>query len=474
MPVPLEQRRSRIGLYAALILLNIVSSAGITVIYSMLSGLYQHFPGSSAIGWVVTVYWLVSAIAAALCGRLGDLMGRRKVTLCVLGLCMIGALISASASSLEWMIVGCAVQGLASALTPLAFGILRENLESKSIPFAVGLLSAVGMISAGVIYLSAGVVIDHYSWQGGFWFKLILALLAALAVSLAVRRSEPKATLSVPLLSGLLFAPGLAALLVVVQKGAAWGWDVRTWGLLLGGFSVLLFWARQQWQHPTPLIDLRLLANRQVIRANLCMVCIGMGCVQIGQIMSLFLQQPGGTLGSFGLSATYAGLAMLCINLFSLIGGPLSGRIAARSGARSAAIIGLSIASAAWAAMLFWHATLITTLFCAVISTIGFAFAHPAIYNLIIEATPAERTSETTGVTYVFFACAFAIGAQMIFTLLGSDRTPPTVNAVSLPSDLAYMRVFGYVLLMTLLGLGVAFTLPKRPILEKAELALAE
>ncbi|MBB6290713.1 MFS transporter [Pseudomonas sp. SJZ103] len=468
------QRRNRIGLYTALTLLSIVSSAGITVIYSMLSVLYRHFPDASAIGWVVTIYWLVSAIAAALCGRLGDLMGRRKITLWVLGLCMAGALIAALAASLEWMIVGCAIQGLASALTPLAFGILRENLDAKSIPFAVGLLSAVGMISAGVIYLSAGVVIDHYSWQGGFWFKLILALAAMLAVYLAVHHSEPKAGQRVSLFSGLLFAPGLAALLVVVQKGAAWGWDAYTWGLLAAGVGVLLVWGRQQWQQPAPLIDLRLLANRQVIRANLCMVCIGMGCVQIGQVMSLYLQQPGGTLGSFGLSATGAGLSMLCINLFSLIGGPLSGRIAARRGARSAAIIGLSIASAAWAAMLFLHATLAATLACAVLSTIGFAFAHPAVYNLIIEATPAERTSETTGVTYVFFACAFALGAQMIFTLLASDHAPPMANALSLPSDLAYMRVFGYVLVMTLAGLAVAFTLPKRPAKEQVELALAE
>lgn len=47
-------------------------------------------------------------------------------------------------------------------------------------------------------------------------------------------------------------------------------------------------------------------------------------------------------------------------------------------------------------------------------------------------------------------------------------------NALSLPSDLAYMRVFGYVLVMTLAGLAVAFTLPKRPAKEKVELALVE
>ena len=56
---------SYLGLYCALMLTTCVASAGITVIYNDLPTLQRVFPGQPALAWVVTVYWLCSAVAAA-------------------------------------------------------------------------------------------------------------------------------------------------------------------------------------------------------------------------------------------------------------------------------------------------------------------------------------------------------------------------------------------------------------------------
>ncbi|HEV7447609.1 MAG TPA: MFS transporter, partial [Steroidobacteraceae bacterium] len=248
------RRGSVAGVYCALLLTACVGSAGITVIYNMLPTLQRTFPGQPALAWVVTIYWLCSAIAAAVCGRLGDLNGRRKVMSVVLTLCAVGAFGAAIAPSLPWLIVACALQGTASAITPLSFGIFRENLPPERVPVAVGVLTSAGTVCAGIIFVASGVVIDRFSWQGGFLLKVGLAAVALIAVFVFVPPSTPQPGPRVNLAKGILFAPALAALLVGVQQIRAWGTaDPRLWALFAGGAILLVVWARLQLREAQPL-----------------------------------------------------------------------------------------------------------------------------------------------------------------------------------------------------------------------------
>ena len=294
----LTRRGSTAGVYCALLLAACVASAGITVIYNMLPTLQRTFPGQPALAWVVTIYWLCSAVAAAVCGRLGDLQGRRKVMSVVLLLCAAGALVAAYAPSLPWLIAGCAVQGAASAITPLSFGIFRENLAPERVPIAVGVLTSAGTVAAGIVFVVSGVVIDRFSWQAGFLLKVALAGIALIALYVWVppSKSQPDSRRQgqpVNLWKGILFAPALAALLVGVQQLRAWGLaDIRLWALFAGGALLLALWARIQLREMQPLIGLRILANRQIALANVCFVVVVLGTIQIGQILSMFFQQP--------------------------------------------------------------------------------------------------------------------------------------------------------------------------------------
>ena len=81
---------------------------------------------------MVTGYLLVSAAAAAICGRLGDIYGRKRMILVVLGFAILGSLISAATQSLPVMVIGRAMQGMSGALMPLSFGLIsvRQDLRS--------------------------------------------------------------------------------------------------------------------------------------------------------------------------------------------------------------------------------------------------------------------------------------------------------------------------------------------------------
>lgn len=457
-------RGSTAGVYCALLLTACVASAGITVIYNMLPTLQRTFPGQPALAWVVTIYWLCSAIAAAVCGRLGDLRGRRKVMVVVLVLCAAGALVAAWAPTLPWLIAGCALQGVASAITPLSFGIFRENLAPERVPVAVGVLTSAGTVCAGLVFVSSGVVIDRFSWQGGFLLKVGLAAVALVALLIFVPPSTPQPGPRVNLVKGLLFAPALAALLVAVQEIRAWGFaDVRLWALFAGGALLLAVWARYQLREAQPLIGLRILGNRQVALANACIVVIVLGSIQIGQILSMFFQQPLWTGTGLGLSATGSGLMHLVLDAVSIIAAPWSGRIAARHGAKRSALLGFLLIIAAWTCLALWHGDRFVTLAGAALALSGYAVTMTGLYNLIIESTPPERTGEATGLTYVFFTAFFAVGAQIVFALLGTGHAAdPTHGAAVFPSNGAFVLGFGYIAATGVVGFLLATQLPRR------------
>jgi len=452
------------GLYLVLVLNGFVAAAGLTVLYLMLHTLYREYAGSPGVGWAVTSYLLVSAIAAALCGRLGDLLGRRFMVLVVLALASVGALASAFLPSLAGLVLGCALQGVAGSLMPLSIGLAREHLPSDRVPVAMGILSCAGMFGAGVAFVLAGLVIEHFASHGGFVLKCVISIAAFAAVALLVPRPRqaPASLKGVDLMRGVLFAPALAVALLALQSVRERGWtDAR----VLGGFAaaglLLLYWARHQAGQARPLINVRMLAQRRLALTNLAMVFLALGAIQLGQMLSLLLQQPSWTGIGLGLSPSAMGWLMLPLNALTILVSPLAGRIGKRIGDERVALAGAVACLAAWLAMVVWHATLAQLVGAAVCCTIGYGLLMPALYNLVVHASPMENASEAAGVNAVCLAAFMAVGSQLLFGLLGRQTVHDAAHgALSYPSEAAFELAFAYLVamcaccLVALLALG--------------------
>jgi MFS family permease len=91
----------------------------------------------STVTWVLTAYLLAASVATPILGRLGDMMGKRKVLVAVLVLLGAGALLAAVASSIAALIVARAMQGAGGAVLPLAFGVVRDEFPADDGPSAV-------------------------------------------------------------------------------------------------------------------------------------------------------------------------------------------------------------------------------------------------------------------------------------------------------------------------------------------------
>lgn len=405
-------------------------------------------------GWTVSAYLLVASASAALCGRLGDLFGRKNMLMVVIGAACVGSIVSAAAPNLTWIIIGRAIQGLAGAIVPLCIGLAREHLPRDRVGFAIGFIIAMTAGATAAGFLLGGVLTDHLGPQSIFTASAIAAAIVIVIVSVGLPRSTPlKVSGPIDWLGGVLFAPAVAALLVVASYGVRWGWtSPAVLALGIGGVVTLAIWVWHELRVAEPLIDVRLLANRNTALANLTIACAAAGIIQSTQVASLILQQPAWTLVGLGTTATVAGLMKFPGMIAGIFASIWAGWVSDRRGGRLAMLVGCSMMAVAGLLGALEHGSVALILVFVVISQSGMAASYTGIPKVIVDGSPNSRTSEATGVMTVTRTMSQAIGSQMVAVLLATSVVVGPAGK-SFPDDSAFTLVFWYMTALALLGI---------------------
>jgi MFS family permease len=457
----LDKTRSSLTIIIALMVAEFTAAFELTMVYAALKTLFVVFRDPRAVGWVITAYLLVSAASAAVCARLGDLYGRKRVLVVVLAGAMTGSLISAFSTTLLYVVIGRAIQGMAGAVLPLCFGIAREALPQDKVPYGVSAVGSTAVLAAGFGMLLGGVLVDTFQWHGIFYASASFAVISVLVVMLVLPRGERRLPGHKPdIVGGLLFVPAIFALLLVVTNGNSWGWtQPGTLALGLAGAAAFAGWVYYELRVPAPLINLRLLRNRNLALANIAMVFYALGPIQ-GQLHAILMQQPSWTGIGAGLSATLAGLYLLPGQLTSLAVAPLTGLICKRLGSRTAIIAGAGTLAIGWVIILLFPSILAALVVSGPIQAIGTTIIYSAIPNLIVATSPGENTAESTGVTQVLRSASQAVGAQIMTLILAMATVSKAGVPGVFPAPSAVIWAIGFVMTSTLLMLATAFLLP--------------
>ncbi|WP_161626277.1 MFS transporter [Sphingobium baderi] len=415
------------------------------------------------VGWLITGYLLVSAAAAAICGRLGDLFGRRRVLLITLGLATAGSFVSALSPDVHWIVAGRAVQGLAGAVLPLCYGLLQETLPPAKVPLGIGIISAANSFSAAAGFIIGGIIVDSTHWQSIFICSALLALAGFITCLAYIPKSlQRHAAGRLDVLGGILFAPAVAMLLWAVtmfqQRGAA---SATPWGWLGASILLLALWFFHERRHPQPTVDVRLLGNRRILASNMAAICASLGALQVLQVFPILLQQPIWTGVGFGLTATLTGLLKLPSNLTSVIGASWGGALCARWDGRTI-MIGAAISSlGAWALMWVNHHSLWLTVVLVCFSSAGFTTLFTSVINIVVATAPEDRTSEAAAMTATFRTVAQSIGSQII-TLLFAAELVKQATGPAYPAPAAHEAVMVYMVLASAGALAAALWVPPR------------
>ncbi|WP_073260144.1 MFS transporter [Cryptosporangium aurantiacum] len=406
--------------------------------------------------WIVTAYLLSASVLTPVLGRLGDMVGKRKVLIGVLALLGAGTLLAALAPNLTVLIVARVLQGASGAILPLSIGAVRDELPRERVSVVVGLLSAIFGIGAGIGIVAAGPIVENLSWHWLFWLPLVLIAIALLGVVFGMKESPARTPGRLDVLGTSILSVALVALLLGVSKGQAWGWgDGKTLGLIALGVVALAGFVFVELRVREPLIDMRLMKRRGVWATDLVALILGFAMFGTFLLVPTLLQLPEATGYGFGKSVTEAGFFLLPTVAMMVVCGPIAGILVRRVGPKLPMFAGVVLVVAAFALPAVAHGEAWQVLLSGVLTGAGIGLAFSAMSNAIIEAVPAGQTGEATSVNAIARTIGSSIGTAVVAAVITSNTTPQ-----GLPTDDAFTYGFWVCAGVAVLAIVAALALP--------------
>ena len=410
----------------------------------------------SDVSWVLTAYLLAASVLTPILGRLGDMVGKRRVLLITLFVLAAGTLLAALATTLPVLVGARVLQGAAGGILPLSIGIVRDELPRERVGVTVGILSAIFGIGGGLGIVLAGPIVDHLSWEWLFWFPLVLVVIALAGTAFGVPESPVRAPGRLDLVGGAILSASLVSLLLAISKGGEWGWgETKTLSLLIAGVVGLVVFALVELRVREPLIDMRLMARRGVWATNVVGLIFGFVMFGMFLLIPTLIELPAATGYGFGKTVTQAGLfllpAVVGMFIFSLVSGLLDRRL----GPKVPLFLGAIAASAAFIVPAISHGTTLDLLISCFVAGAGLGLALAAMSNAIIESVPKTHTGEATGVNTIVRTIGGSIGVAVIAAVFSSNSTPQ-----GLPLDQAFTTGFWVCAGVGVLAIVAALAIP--------------
>ncbi|WP_018013273.1 MFS transporter [Sinorhizobium medicae] len=324
---------------ASLSLSALLSSLGTSIANVGLPSLAAAFSASfQQVQWVVLAYLLAITTLIVTVGRLGDIIGRRRLLLAGILLFTLSSALSGAASNLPVLIFARSVQGLGAAvMMTLAMALVGDAVAKERTGSVMGLLGTMSAVGTALGPSLGGVLIAGLGWRAIFLVNVPLGALAFLLAwrSLPADRQAPEAERPGFDVRGTLllgFTLAAYALAMTVSRGSLGPLNLSLLAAAILGAGLFVLVERRA---ASPLIRLQTLRN-PVLAAGLAM-----STLVSTVMMATLVVGPFYLSRSLGLGATMVGIVMAAGPVVSALSGLPAGRAVDRLGAPFMILAGL-------------------------------------------------------------------------------------------------------------------------------------
>ena len=365
----------------------------------------------AGLSWVMNSYLIAFGGLLLLSGRLGDLLGRKRVFLSGLALFTLASLACGLAVSPAMLVAARFIQGIGGALTSaVILGMIvrlfpRPGEQGK----AIGVFSFVGAVGASIGLVIGGVLVQFASWHWIFFVNLPVGLLAGLAgARLLTGDRGIGLSAGADLLGAVLATAGIMAGVYAIVEPA-------NWWVGLPAVALLAAFVARQATARTPLLPLRIFSSRNVSGANLAQLLVIGAAMGFQVTVTLYMQRVlgfGPAAAGLGLFPTAAVIAVVSLGL--------SARLIGRFGGRLVLITGLVLLAGALAAMTLIpspadYATRILPLL--VVFGVGAGLILPAVTTLGMSGATEADAGVVSGVFNTSQQVGGSLGVAVLTTL---------------------------------------------------------
>jgi EmrB/QacA subfamily drug resistance transporter len=294
----------------------------------------------SALQLTLNAFTLALVVVVVTVGRLGDMLGRRRVFVWGFVGYSVASAICALAPSDLMLIAGRLLLGAAGAvLFSLSLALLRAGFREDRLHWAIGMyatLAAVGLALGPVV---GGGLVDLLSWRAIFWANLPLAAIGiGLTLGYVEESSDPAAGRRIDLPGVVSLGVGLGAVVLAVVQSSQWGWGApATIALLIGGSALLALFAVIERFAKSPIVEFAMFRNATFTGCSV--VCLALFWVVFAFLFlfGLYFQSVEGD------SALVAGLRLLPYAAAFLIVAPRVAGVVERFGPRTTVVTAMGL-----------------------------------------------------------------------------------------------------------------------------------
>jgi MFS family permease len=450
----------------------------------------------NASSWILASFLITGAVMTPIAGRLSDIYGKKKILLIILGIYAIGISVAAISINFTALLIARVIQGVGVSMFPIAFGIIRDTFTQEKLAVAQGIFSS--MFSAGAVIGVAvgGTIIKNFGWHATFLvvIPIAIALLAIISKFLYIKVAhELSAPISdkntefccrfihvrndillsesistsnsnigknnkstIDIMGAITLSITIISFLVALQltqtiNAAA---TVLPTVIVFGVAAVisLLFFVRAEKKTDSPLIDLKLLANKILLPANIINMVVGITSLMVVyQTIPILIRSPQ-PLG-FGGDALSIANIQLPYMAISLIVAIASGFIVSRFGNLKPTLSGIIISIVGFVLLFVAHSTeFLITISLAILAT-GLSLTQIGSINIVLVSTPKQSNGISLAMTVLLYLIGTSVGPVIAGIFMQMYQTTIKGIVGSFPTSQSYNLIFITAILMSMVSI---------------------
>ena len=426
-----------------------------------------HFSQSN-LAWVVNAYLIAFGGLLLLVGRLGDLIGRRRIFLAGLTLFTSASLLCGLADSQALLIGARFVQGIGGAMTAaVILGMIVTMFPKPSEQAkAISVYSFVAAAGGAVGLLLGGVLTQAINWHWIFFVNLPIGIATGVFAT-RLLPNDPGIGLDkgADIPGAVLLVSSLMLAVYTIVEAGHFGWgSAHTLGFGALAVALLAGFVARQATAANPLMPLRVFRNRQVTFANVIQMLFVAGLFGMFFLGALEMQRV------LHYDAVEVGLAFLPVALgIAALSLGFAARLIMRFGAKPTLVAGTALAAVAL--LLFRsapvHAHYLADLFpTMVLLGVGAGLAFPSLMTIAMSSATPEDAGIASGLVNTTQQVGGALGLAVLATLSSTHSSNLLAQGNSFATSLTsgYHLAFTIGAVLVTVGLVLAiFGLRSRP-----------
>lgn len=375
--------------------------------------------------WVLTSYLVSNAIVLPITGWLSTVIGRKRFYILCVILFSLSSFLCGIAPSLGLLIVFRILQGLGGGgLQPVSQAILADTFPPDQFGMAFAVYGMAVVVGPAVGPVLGGYLTDHYSWRWIFFINLPVGVVAIILCNRLVEdppylrelMRKVRANFRIDYAGLILLTVGLGCLQVMLDKGQEDDWFNSGFITALAVICAIaiIFFIIWELIAPSPVMDLRMLRNRNFGMACAMMFTLGIVIYTVSVLIPSFLQ------AFMGYTAYLAGLALSPGALVVILLLPVVGRLGTILDGRVLIATGFLITSLAMIHITGIDARIDfkTAITYRIFQAFGTSFLFIPINTMAYVGVAREKGGQVSGTVNLFRNIGGSVGISMFETLV--------------------------------------------------------